>query len=89
MSIAVKETLAMDKVRPNTASLDPDHLDRLISENEAAQFLGYTVRALQNWRLRGGGPKFVKVSSRSVRYRLLTMNSSDVSTARFGDGWQT
>ena len=48
---------------------DPDHLDRLISENEAASFLGYTVRALQNWRVRGGGPRFIKVSSRSVRYR--------------------
>lgn len=48
---------------------DPDYLDRLINENEAAAFLGYTVRALQNWRVRGGGPKFVKVSARSIRYR--------------------
>jgi predicted DNA-binding transcriptional regulator AlpA len=48
---------------------DVDHLDRLINENEAATFLGYSVRALQNWRVRGGGPRFVKVSSRSVRYR--------------------
>ena len=44
-------------------------LDQLINEQKAAEFLGYTVRALQNWRLRGGGPKFVKVSSRSIRYR--------------------
>ena len=50
-------------------SLPPDFLDCLIKETEAAIFLGYTVRALQNWRVRGGGPKFVKVSSRSVRYR--------------------
>ena len=48
----------------------PTYLDRLVNEKEAAEFLGYTVRALQNWRIRGGGPKFVKVSSRSVRYRL-------------------
>lgn len=48
---------------------DPDHSDRLIDEREAAQFLGYTVRALQNWRVRGGGPRFVKVSARSIRYR--------------------
>jgi predicted DNA-binding transcriptional regulator AlpA len=46
-----------------------DHLDRLIGENEAAAFLGYSVRALQNWRVRGGGPRFVKVSARSIRYR--------------------
>lgn len=53
----------------NFTPRDPDHLDRLINEHEAAKFLGYSTRALQNWRLRGGGPQFVKVSNRSVRYR--------------------
>ncbi|RYG91017.1 DNA-binding protein [Loktanella sp. IMCC34160] len=41
----------------------------MMTEVEAADVLCYTVRALQNWRHRGGGPKFVKVSARSVRYR--------------------
>lgn len=41
----------------------------LIDECEAASILCYSVRALQNWRHRGGGPDFVKVSSRSIRYR--------------------
>ena len=45
------------------------YLDQLVNEKEAAAFLGYTIRALQNWRLRGGGPQFVKVSARSIRYR--------------------
>lgn len=45
-------------------------LDRLITEREAAAFLGYSNRSLQNWRLRGGGPLFVRVSKRSIRYRL-------------------
>jgi len=48
---------------------DPDHLDRLINENEAAAFIGYSVRSLQGWRVKGGGPKFIKVSARSIRYR--------------------
>lgn len=48
---------------------DPDYLDRLLTEREAAGFLGYSVRALQNWRVRGGGPLFVRVSGRSIRYR--------------------
>ena len=39
----------------------------------AAEFLGYTIRALQNWRVRGGGPRFVRVSARSIRYRLLDL----------------
>lgn len=51
------------------SELDPDYLDRLIPERDAADFLGYTMRALQNWRLRGGGPSYVKVSARSIRYR--------------------
>tara|TARA_R110000868_G_scaffold124226_3_gene328574 strand:- start:5954 stop:6184 length:231 start_codon:yes stop_codon:yes gene_type:complete len=46
-----------------------DYLDRLMNENEAAEFLSYSVRALQNWRVRGGGPFYVKVSARSIRYR--------------------
>lgn len=44
-------------------------LDRLIDERAAADILCYSVRALQNWRHRGGGPRFIKVSARSVRYR--------------------
>lgn len=47
---------------------DSDYLDRLMDERSAAEYLCYSVRALQNWRCRGGGPKFVKVSGRSVRY---------------------
>ena len=47
----------------------PEYLDQLLNEQEAAKSLSYSVRALQNWRVRGGGPKYVKVSARSVRYR--------------------
>ncbi len=49
---------------------DAMQLHRLMDEHKAAEFLGYSVRALQNWRVRGGGPRFVKVSARSIRYRL-------------------
>jgi len=48
---------------------NPDYLESLITEKEAAVILGYTPRALQNWRVRGGGPRYVDVSSRSIRYR--------------------
>jgi predicted DNA-binding transcriptional regulator AlpA len=55
---------------PKPVTTAPDeYLDSLIDESEAARFLGYSVRSLQNWRVRGGGPRFVKVSARSVRYR--------------------
>lgn len=52
---------------------DPDHFNRLINERDGATFLGYTVRALQNWRLHGGGPLFVRVSGRSIRYRRVDL----------------
>ena len=48
---------------------DPDYLDRLLNETEAAQFIGFSIRALQGWRVKGGGPRFVKISGRAVRYR--------------------
>lgn len=74
----------------NDAARDPDYLDALMPENDAASFLNYSVRALQNWRVRGGGPQFVKVSKRSIRYRRrdliawaeskLVSNTSQVET---------
>ena len=43
--------------------------DQLLTETQAAETLNLSVYALRNWRVRGGGPKFVKISRRSVRYR--------------------
>ena len=40
----------------------------LLSETKAAEFLGITKRCLQNWRHIGGGPEYVRISSRCVRY---------------------
>jgi predicted DNA-binding transcriptional regulator AlpA len=46
-----------------------DYLDALLTEEEAAEFLGYSKRALQNWRHRGDGPPYIRISERAVRYR--------------------
>ena len=43
--------------------------DNLITETEVAQRLGVSNRCLQAWRYRGGGPRFVKISDRCIRYR--------------------
>lgn len=59
----------------NFSPTDPDYLDRLIPEKVAANYLGYTPRALQNWRYRGGGPSFFRGSDRSIRYRRRDLNS--------------
>jgi predicted DNA-binding transcriptional regulator AlpA len=42
--------------------------DAALNENQAAEFLGVSVRTLQAWRVRGGGPPYVKIG-RSVRYQ--------------------
>jgi len=47
----------------------------LKTEKEAAGLLGFSVRTLQAWRVRGGGPQFVKVSARCVRYRQSDLDS--------------
>jgi excisionase family DNA binding protein len=40
----------------------------LLSEKDAAPRLGVSVRTLQAWRVRGGGPRFAKLG-RKVLYR--------------------
>lgn len=40
----------------------------LLNERQAAAALGLSHRTLQSWRVRGGGPEFIKLGS-SVRYR--------------------
>jgi predicted DNA-binding transcriptional regulator AlpA len=43
-------------------------VDAALNENQAAEFLGLSTRTLQAWRVRGGGPRYVKIG-RSVRYQ--------------------
>lgn len=40
-----------------------------IDEEEAAKFAGCSTRTLQKWRSVGGGPEYIAVSTRCVRYR--------------------
>ena len=42
----------------------------LIDEKRAAEILGVKPRSLQAWRIRGGGPPYVKISAKCVRYRI-------------------
>ena len=47
----------------------PAHPCALLTERQAAELLNVSSRTLQAWRLRGGGPRFVRLSGRAVRYR--------------------
>ena len=41
----------------------------LLTEEQAAAFLGFTPRFLQNRRYLGSGPAFVRIRARAIRYR--------------------
>lgn len=40
----------------------------LVDTETAAEMLGLAPRTLEKWRWQGGGPPFIRVSSRCVRY---------------------
>lgn len=46
---------------------------RLLTEKEAAPYLALSVRTLQAWRVRGGGPPFVKLGA-AVRYDVAALD---------------
>ena len=65
--------------RPNQPTSSPrmepsDDVDSLVRQEEAAIILGVTPRCLENWRHRGGGPNFIKISARCIRYRRSDLN---------------
>ncbi len=49
----------------NTTGID---IEAAVSEVTAAKLMGLSVRTLQAWRVRGGGPRFMRFG-RAVRYR--------------------
>ncbi len=53
---------------PPSEISDPAYWHSLISEIEAAEFLDLTPRSMQAMRQRGGGPKFIRLSSRCIKY---------------------
>ena len=44
--------------------------DVLLDEVEAGRFLRLSPRTMQQWRVKGDGPRFVRLSARCIRYRV-------------------
>ncbi len=55
------EALAVETLPPET---------RLFTEGEAAQVMRLSSRTLQRMRAEGGGPRFVRLTSTRIAYRL-------------------
>ena len=52
-----------------------DYWHALINEKAAGDFLDLTSRTMQAMRQRGGGPRFVRISARCVKYRRVDLKS--------------
>ena len=57
-------------------TLETKNLDQLLTEKEAAALICYSQRALQNWRVRGGGPCLLYTSPSPRDQRGSRMPSS-------------
>lgn len=69
--VEISEPIKKKKNSKNT-KLDfaelPD--DRHLNEKQVADYLGLSVKTLQGYRVKGGGPEFFKFGPKMVRYRL-------------------
>ncbi len=54
---------------PDFPEADLAYWNALIDEKVAGDFLDLTARTMQAMRQRGGGPRYVLISARCVRYR--------------------
>jgi len=48
---------------------------RLLTPEEASEFLGVPAKTLAQWRSQRRGPTFVKFEERLVRYRLIDLEN--------------
>ena len=53
-----------------------------LTETEAGERLGFSIRTLQGWRMKGGGPPFLKISARAIRYRASDLDAWILSRVR-------
>jgi excisionase family DNA binding protein len=44
-------------------------MSKLMSTQEAADYLGRKPVTLQGWRMKGGGPAYIKSGHRTIQYR--------------------
>lgn len=65
------ENLGIEPARADAPAgrIIPSDDDALLFQSEAAYLLGNSERTLEAWRLHGGGPPFIALGRRTVRYR--------------------
>ena len=73
-TVTTAAPIAGEKATPIDTELG-DYWFGLIDEKEAACFVGLVHRTLQQFRQKGGGPLFVRISSRCVKYRRIDLRA--------------
>ena len=53
---------------------DTAHPPTLLDTPSTAKALGLRPRTLEEWRRRGGGPQFIRLSATCVRYSIDSLN---------------
>ena len=80
------ETLPMT-APPAGSPFNGRDMPELMTPPQVAQLLGVNVTTLRNWRHAGAGPRFVTLSSRTIRYRLADVRAFiDRNTSSDADG---
>lgn len=54
----------------------------LFRTTEAAKYLGLAKSTLEAWRVRGGGPAFLKYGNKAVRYRQADLDAFQEGSLR-------
>jgi hypothetical protein len=66
------QTIGTDTI---TTKLQAEPARHLLSPAAAAEYLGVTEKALENWRGTGVGPTFIKLSPKCIRYDREDLNA--------------
>lgn len=61
--------------QPEPASAERDVAPSYLTTKQTAAYMGISRQRLEIWRCRGGGPPFIKVSGRLIRYRRVDVDA--------------
>ncbi len=67
------EPVAGSDKTPTPPANDPDYWFGLIADKVASGYLNVTVRLMQKMRQNGDGPRYIRLSSRCIRYRRIDL----------------
>jgi hypothetical protein len=66
-------TVLSDAASPLTER--PAELGRLVTDSQLSGLLNIPRRTIQGWRRRGGGPPWVRVGRRAIRYDVVNVHA--------------